>query len=310
MGSVFCVLAFPCRYRVPILVAAKALCHSHNMNMLKSLFVSAYMMAAMIILVFAVKSLLAGADVIAWGGVILVYAPFMMVLSWLMLFRRMARTSSRLPMLIVLGALGVIVATWGYLEGGSSVAPVLATVGFVAFLVYDYWYSSFGRSHSGQLTVGQMLPAFELKNTGGDIVSSISLTDKPTVWIFYRGNWCPLCMAQIKEVAAQYQQIEELGARVALVSPQPHEFTVGLAKKFDVSFEFLTDEHNSAAQTLGIANTYGVPMGMQVLGYDSETVLPTVIITASGGLILWADETDNYRVRPEPEHFLTVLRES
>jgi peroxiredoxin len=284
--------------------------HPKIMNMLKSLFVSAYMMAAMVIIVFAVKSLLTSGDVITWGSVILVYAPFMLVISWLMLFRSIARTSSRFPVLIVLATLGVIASVWGHQQGGSLVAPVLAVAGLFSFLVYDYWYSSFGRGHSSQLTVGQMLPAFELENTAGETVSSASLTDKPIVWIFYRGNWCPLCMAQIKEVVAQYQQLEALGARVALISPQPHEFTVGLAKKFDVAFDFLTDEHNRAAQTLGIANAYGVPMGMQVLGYDSETVLPTVIITAAGGRILWADETDNYRVRPEPELFLNVLRES
>jgi hypothetical protein len=51
-------------------------------------------------------------------------------------------------------------------------------------------------------------------------------------------------------------------------------------------------------------------MGMQVLGYDSETVLPTVIITAVGGRILWAHETDNYRVRPDPDVYLAVLREN
>jgi peroxiredoxin len=280
------------------------------MNMLKSLFVSAYMMAAMVIIVFAVKSLLAGGDAITWGGVILVYAPFMLVISWLMVFKSVARTSSRFPILIVLGTLGVIASVWGYLQGGSLVAPVLAVAGLVSFLVYDYWYSSFGRGHSDQLTVGQMLPRFELKDTAGKMVPSTSLTDKPTVWIFYRGNWCPLCMAQIKEVAAQYQRLEELGARVALISPQPHNFTVGLAKKFDVSFDFLTDEGNRAAQTLGIASAYGIPMGMQMLGYDSETVLPTVIITEAGGRILWADETDNYRVRPDPDLFLAVLSEA
>ena len=278
--------------------------------MLKSLFVSAYMVAAMVVIVFAVKSLLGGGDVTTWGGVLLVYAPFMLVISWMMLFRSIARTSSRFPVLIVLGALGVIAAVWGYAQGGSVVAPVLAVVGLISFLVYDYWYSSFGRGHSDQLTVGQMLPGFELKNTAGEAVSSASLTDKPTVWMFYRGNWCPLCMAQIKEVAAQYQQLEQLGARVALISPQPHNFTVGLAKKFDVAFDFLTDEHSRAARTLGIASAYGLPMGLQVLGYDSETVLPTVIITATGGRILWADETDNYRVRPEPALFLNVLREN
>ncbi len=281
-----------------------------NMNMLKSLFVSTYMMVAMVIIVFAVKSLMASGDIIAWGGVILVYAPFMLVISWLMVFRSIARTSSRFPILILLATLGVIATVWGYLQGGSRVAPALAVAGFISFLVYDYWYSSFGRGHSSHLTVGQILPAFELRNAAGEMVSSASLTDKPSVWIFYRGNWCPLCMAQIKEVAAQYQRLEDLGARVALISPQPHEFTVRLAKKFDVSFDFLTDEHNRAAQTLGIANAYGVPMGMQVLGYDSDTVLPTVIITAAGGRILWADETDNYRVRPEPDFFLNILQES
>ena len=48
-----------------------------------------------------------------------------------------------------------------------------------------------------------------------------------------------------------------------------------------------------------------------MLGYDSETVLPTIIITNTNtkGHILWAHETDNYRIRPEPDTFLKVLRE-
>jgi peroxiredoxin len=136
------------------------------------------------------------------------------------------------------------------------------------------------------------------------------LTDKPAIWIFYRGNWCPLCMAQIKELVSQYKQLQELGVRVALISPQPHKFTIGLARKFDVPFDFLTDEDNRAGRALGIANPHGLPMGMQVLGYDSETVLPTVIITDAGRRILWTHETDNYRVRPEPDVYLAVLREN
>jgi peroxiredoxin len=279
------------------------------MNAIKSTFVSLYMMMAVIVSVYAVQLLLATREYMTWGGVLLVYVPFLVVLSWLMIARNMARTSSRFPVLIILGTAGVIASGWGYLQGGDQIAPILAIAGFAAFLAYDYWYSSFGRSHSGQIGVGQPLPALEFRNTGGETISSASLTDKPTVWIFYRGNWCPLCMAQIKEVAAQYQQLEELGVRVALVSPQPHKFTVGLAKKFDVAFDFLTDEGNRAARALGIDQDFGVPMGMQVLGYDNETVMPTVIITDAGGRILWVDETDNYRVRPEPDTYLSVLRD-
>jgi len=51
----------------------------------------------------------------------------------------------------------------------------------------------------------------------------------------------------------------------------------------------------------------GLPFGFQVLGYDSDTVMPTIIITDKNGKILFADLTDNYRVRPEPSTFLKVL---
>jgi len=277
--------------------------------MFKSVFVSMYMMAAMLITVFATISLINSGDYISWGGVILTTAPFILVISRVMLFKSTARTSARFPLLTVLAVAGVIVAAWGYAEGGSPLAPLLALGGLAGFLVYAYWYSSFSERASRQLQPGQSLPEFELLDIAGESVSSSTLTDRPVIWMFYRGNWCPLCMAQIKEIAGQYQQLQDMGVRVALVSPQPHKFTVGLASKFDVAFDFLTDEQNKAARTLGIAHPDGLPMGMQVLGYDSETVLPTVIITDTGGRILWAHETDNYRIRPEPELFLDVLRD-
>jgi len=38
-------------------------------------------------------------------------------------------------------------------------------------------------------------------------------------------------------------------------------------------------------------------------------ILPTVIITDAEGKIIFADLTDNYRVRPEPDTFLKVIDE-
>ena len=279
------------------------------MNLLKSLFVSLYMVIAATVTVQAVQMLIASGDVLAWGGVLLVYAPFLAVLAWLLLFRNVARTSARFPTLIILGVIGVTGSSASYLQDGSLLPSLLAIGGLIAFLLYAYWYSSFGSRHTSRLVVGNMLPAFELRNTDGELVSSTLLIDKPTVWLFYRGNWCPLCMAQVKEVAKHYRKLESLGARVALVSPQPHRNTVSLANKFDVAFDFLTDDDNAAARTLGIAHANGLPMGMQALGYHSETVLPTVIVTEKSGRILWVHETDNYRVRPEPETYISVLRE-
>jgi hypothetical protein len=71
---------------------------------------------------------------------------------------------------------------------------------------------------------------------------------------------------------------------------------------------FLRDRDNTAAELLGIRHKWGTPMGLQALGYASDTVLPTVILTDAQGNILFSDQTDNYRVRPEPKSFEALLK--
>lgn len=279
------------------------------MNLLKSIFISNYMMLAMGIAGYAGWMLYHGADMIAWGGVMLTTAPLMIFISIVMIFKNIARTSSRFPSINLLAAVGTLLAIWAwYQKSLSSLAPILAIVGWVGFLLYAYWYSSYGRSPSARIRVGANLPSFNVTDANGRVVTSAQLTDKPAILMFYRGNWCPLCMAQVKELVSRYKDLSALGVRVALISPQPHSNTEALAKKFDVKFDFLTDKGNTAAQALGIEQDNGLPMGMQMMGYDSETVLPTVIITDRQGKIIWNCETDNYRIRPEPDIYLEILR--
>jgi len=285
------------------------------MNLLKSIFISNYMMAIMGITGYAGYMLYHGADLVTWGGVMLSSAPLMMFISVAMIFKNIARTSARFPLINLFGAVGTGLAVWAWYQPGTSqfytlsyLAPVLALVGWSGFLLYAYWYSSYGRKPSAKLKVGSALPKFTVRNASGVAVTSAQLSDKPAILMFYRGNWCPLCMAQVKELVSRYKDLSALGVRVALISPQPHNNTETLAKKFDVDFDFLTDKGNVAARTLGIDQDHGLPMGMQMMGYDSETVLPTVIITDQNGMVVWKDETDNYRIRPEPDVYLEVLR--
>ncbi|MGR8932246.1 MAG: peroxiredoxin family protein [Gammaproteobacteria bacterium] len=280
------------------------------MNLLKSIFISNYMMLAMATTAYAGWMLSQDADPVAWGGVMLTVAPIMMVISWLMMFKNIARTSAHFPLINLLGAVGAGMAGFAFFTGSTGLlAPLLAVAGWGGFVLYAYWFSSYGgRRSNRKIALGAVLPDFTLRDAYGAKLSSAQLTDKPSILIFYRGNWCPLCVAQIKELVGRYREISALGVRVALISPQPHGNTVALAKKFDVQFDFLTDDGNAAARSLGIDQAHGLPMGMQMLGYASETVLPTVIITDQSGKVVWTHETDNYRIRPEPEVYLDVLR--
>jgi peroxiredoxin len=184
---------------------------------------------------------------------------------------------------------------WGIAAGES-----------LGWLAYTRWYSWFGREPSPALSIGATLPGdLPFIEHGRGALTSADLRGKPTVLLFYRGNWCPLCMAQVGEIAARWREVEAMGAQVVLVSPQDEAHTRSLAARHGVEFRYLRDEGLAAARRLGILDADGTPAGM--VGYDGDTVLPTLVVTDAEGRIVFADQTDNYRVRPTPDTVLAAL---
>lgn len=279
------------------------------MNLLKSMFMTGYMMMTVLLSAYAAWQMQRNGLSPAWAGVMLSAAPAMLFLMGTMLLQNAAQTRRHLPLLNLLGLAGVVMAGWAASSAtGSLLAFGLSVAGWMGLMLYIYWYSSFAREPSLKLVIGARLPTFDVADLDGSPVSSDAFAGKPTVLVFYRGNWCPFCMAQVKQLAAHYRELEALGVQVILISPQPYAKNAQLAAKFDVNMQFMVDEGNVAARILELDQRHGLPMGMQMMGYDSETVLPTVIITDANGKVVWLHETDSYRIRPEPETYLEVLR--
>ena len=277
-------------------------------NFIKSIYISTYTTLLAVVTVHSLFELSEAGLNSAWSGILLAVVPSL--LFFVRLFAApIPRTSARLHAMPAFALVGTVIALAMASSEPQTFYALLygSGLGIGGSLLYIYWYSSLGRSDSQALVTGQPLPEFSLKSTSGDNWQSRELANHPALLLFYRGNWCPLCMAQIKEVAAHYQQLEKMGVKVYLVSPQPEAHTQSLANKFNVNYHFMVDENNQAAKRLGIDATHGTPKGLEVLGYDSDTVLPTAIITDNEGKIIFTDQTDNYRVRPEPDTFIKVF---
>ncbi len=277
-------------------------------NLLKSIFISLFPLTSLIYLIhgiinsqtYSLFSLYLGRNILSSG----------IVFFFVMLFIKPVPRTSAIPKTYTLWIFAGFAISMIY--KGLYLQDILASLPslflFIGWVLYLNWFSVFkNRKKNVVLKVGLQLPEFKLENTKRDYISSTQFSGSSSIFLFFRGNWCPLCMAQIKEVAAQYKSLEERGVNMVFISPQPHKYSRSLASKYNLGFHFLVDKGNKVATQLGILSKNGIPAGFQTLGYDSDTVLPTVIITNSEGKIIYVNLTNNYRVRPEPSTFIEIL---
>lgn len=278
-------------------------------NLAKSIFISSVLTLTSLTGLYALKQLWLVFSPI-WLAIFFAAIPLSAVIGYFFTFGR-ARTSPNLWPMLIISTLGSLAALYFSSSDLSTYSTplVLALSSTIGSWIYVFWYSRFNNRSKQRLQAGKILPSFSLTNLAGETVTSEQFQGSKTLMIFYRGNWCPLCMTQIKEVAKSYKQLTKDGLRIVLISPQKESHSKKLADKYAVPFEFYVDKDNVAAKALNIFAKNGLPTGLQVFGYDSDTVMPTVIITDSSNKIIFADLTDNYRVRPEPQVFSSILQQ-
>ena len=125
--------------------------------------------------------------------------------------------------------------------------------------------------------------------------------------IFVRGNWCPFCSRQVKNLTGYYKDIVDLGARLVLVTPKPQETTQRVARFFDVEFEFWLDESLAATRKLGLLLESAVPKDYYP-EYGSDTIWPTSLVIDADGVIRFVELSKHIIDRPNPKTLLRVLR--
>lgn len=190
-----------------------------------------------------------------------------------------------------------------WLAGGSIVAIA------VALLVTVLARRKIGaRSLPDALRPGSRLPTFTALSETGEPISTGSLLGAPSVIIFVRGNWCPFCTRQVANLVDHYKRINELGARLILLTPKPLETTRRVAEFFDLEFDFWLDDELKVATQLGLVQQRGVPKSHRT-EYGMDTLWPTSLVMDSAGVIRYASISKFIADRPDPEKIVGVLQD-
>ena len=169
------------------------------------------------------------------------------------------------------------------------------------------------------LTAGMKAPDLELKDQNGGLVASAALRSKGRLVIcFFRGRWCPFCVAQLQAMNQILPQIQQAGATLVAISPQTVKQAYFMADQHRLRFPLLSDTGNLVARQFGLV--YGVPDDQRSIyqrtfvnlpftnGDDSwELPIPATYVLSTDGKILYASANPDYTERPEPAEILLVI---
>jgi len=125
---------------------------------------------------------------------------------------------------------------------------------------------------SGGLSVGDEVPAFELPDQDGTVVSSGSLRGKPYVLYFYPKDDTPGCTKEACGFRDDMGKFGEKGVRIVGVSPDKPESHARFRDKYGLNFTLLSDVEKKLIEDCGVwvkKQNYG----REYMGVERSTFL-------------------------------------
>lgn len=104
------------------------------------------------------------------------------------------------------------------------------------------------------LLAGEQIPVLKLPESTGKIFDlNRSVSQTPTILIFYRGGWCPYCSKQLSALQEIEPELKDLGYQLIAISTDSPENLSKTMTKEKLSYTLLSDADLKAAKEFGIA---------------------------------------------------------
>ncbi len=174
------------------------------------------------------------------------------------------------------------------------------------------------KAQTNVFNIGDVAPDFNTVDMEGKPFSlSKELTQNPVILFFYRGQWCPYCNKQMKNLQDSLHFLTNLGYKVVAISPETPENAQLTVKKTGASFTILCD---SGYKIMSLFNNM-VDMNKDIEKYkkykidlvgnnnnpDVKVPVPAVYVINKEGKFDYIFFNPNYRVRESVEHLIKIL---
>ncbi|SHE57921.1 Peroxiredoxin [Arenibacter palladensis] len=169
-------------------------------------------------------------------------------------------------------------------------------------------------SQAKGLSKGEIAPDFTLLNAIGKKVSlSEALKSGIVILKFYRGEWCPICNLDLREIQNHLPEIKSLGATLLAISPQRPDDALTATQKNELEFEVLSDADQEVIKAYNLqfdpGEDYHQRRDLTLLnGGGLKTLpVPATFIVNTNQIIEAAHVEANYTERMGPKEIIKVI---
>jgi len=169
------------------------------------------------------------------------------------------------------------------------------------------------------ISVNDKAPDFTVKDQNGKKVSlKNELKNGAVVLVFYRGQWCPYCNKQLKELQDSLVFIKQKGATLIAVSPEKPDNISKTVEKTKAGYPVLFDDSLKIMKSYDVAfrvdsttiekyKKFGIDF-YDANGSNGATLpVPAVYIINKEGIIVFKHFDPDYRKRVSVQEILLHL---
>jgi peroxiredoxin len=154
------------------------------------------------------------------------------------------------------------------------------------------------------VAVQAMAPDFLATDADGSPFRLSELRGSAVLLKFYRGYWCPYCVAELAQLDRYAKEFDALDVKLVAVSSDHVGELRPFKKKHNWAITLLADPDLAVHRLYNVQHRNFAPKR----GPFRELANPTTILIDKEGRVLWLDQTPDFRVRPQAAIVLAKTR--
>ena len=167
---------------------------------------------------------------------------------------------------------------------------------------------------------GDPMPGFLLPSADGRLVGSEELlAEGPLVVTFFRGDWCPYCIATLDALEAVLPELSRAGGTLVALTPETGGRALATKRDRALHYEVLVDVDLAVAMAFGIVfrmpplytellRRRGVDLAERSGNPAWLLPIPATFLVGRDGVVLRAWVNRDFTQRAEPSDIVTALR--